>query len=125
MYTILHHITSIDEVKLTAIDYVTSLLVDEPCEVLQTIITKCLHLSQQVYVTLMVLCARNFLKHQYADHASQANESDRICYHGINYGLLKVGSPHTSYDCCACKFPYYCFTKLKDLVNILPHQTKK
>ena len=32
-YEILHHIfTSTDEVTLTAIDYITSLLVSEPCE---------------------------------------------------------------------------------------------
>ena len=60
MYKILRHITSTDEVTLTAIDYVTSLLVNEPCEVLQSIIGKCLHPSKQTYVTSMVLCAYNF-----------------------------------------------------------------
>ena len=125
MYEILRHITSTDEVILTAIDYVTSLLVNEPCEVLQSIINKCLHPSKQVYATSIVLCARNFLKHQYADHVSRSNEVVPICYHGIDYGLLKDGLPRTSHDCCACKFPFYSTSKLKELVRQSPSSDKE
>ena len=125
MYEILRHITSTDEVILTAIDYVTALLVNEPCEVLQSIINKCLHPSKQVYATSIVLCARNFLKHQYADHVSRSNEVVPICYHGIDYGLLKDQLPRTSHDCCACKFPFYSTSKLKELVRQSPSSDKE
>ena len=125
MYEILRHITSTDEVTLTAIDYVTSLLVNEPCEVLQSIIDKCLHPSKQTYATSIVLCARNFLKHQFADHVSRSNENEAICYHGIDYGLLKEGLPRTSHNCCACKFPFYCTSKLKELVTQSPLSDKE
>ena len=125
MYEILRHITSTDEVTLTAIDYVTSLLVNEPCEVLQSIIDRCLHPSKQAYATSIVLCARNFLKHQFADHVSRSNEIESICYHGIDYGLLKDGSPRISHNCCACKFPFYSTSKLKELVKQSPSPDKE
>ena len=125
MFEILRHITSTDEVILTAIDYVTSLLVNEPCEVLQSMIDKCLHPSKQVYASSIVLCARNFLKHQYADHVSRSNEAVPICYHGIDYGLLKDGLARTSHDCCACKFPFYSTSKLKELVKQSPSSDKE
>ena len=46
-------------------------------------------------------------------------------YHGIDYGLLKDGEIHTSHNCCACKFPFYSTSKLKELVQQSPSSDKE
>ena len=48
-----------------------------------------------------------------------------ICYHGIDYGLLKDGEIRTSHNCCSCRFPFYSTSKLKELVQQSPSSDKE
>ena len=96
MYQVVGNITTCDEVGLSAIDYVTSSLVNETCEVLQNIISKCIESKLQDEATKLLLSARNFLKHQFADHVSIL--FDNICYHSVQYGLSKSSPNRTNHN---------------------------
>ena len=116
MYSILNAVTAIDEVSLYAIDYVTSLLVNETCEVLHNIAEKCIDQDDVNHATDLVAATKHFLKHHYTNHCMR--ENDGICWHGLNYGLNKDARVQkTGTNCLACKFPFYTCAKLSILVS--------
>ena len=122
MFKIVNSITTTDEVVLSAIDYVTSLLVNDTCETLQKMISACLLTSQRDSATKLVLSARNFLKHQYSDHVTKSD--DDICFHGIDYGLRRSMPIRTSHNCSHCKFSFYVCNQLNNMVfnSPMPNQ---
>ena len=66
---ILGVVTTSDEAALSAIDYVTALLVTEPCETLQSIVTKCIRdKSERKSLGEMIEITQNFLKNQCGLH---------------------------------------------------------
>ena len=81
MYNVLNLITSSDQSSLYAIDYVTSLLVNETTEVLQEIIEKMLDANLARQSSEMLSVAAYFLRHNYKHHVVIMN--DDICYHRL------------------------------------------
>ncbi len=79
------HLTQDDESILTAIEYVSSTLVDEPCEMLQDIIEQLFAPLHQRQITKLVQSAKYFLKHKYKSHVM--NTDYKLCYHELNYAL--------------------------------------
>ena len=118
MFAIMNATTTCDEKVLMAIDYVTSILVNETCEVLQTIIDRCIHPSLKDTATSLVHTTKNFLKHQYGDHVSIP--SDSICFHGLKYGLDTKCQPKSGHNCIQCSFPFYTCDELKKMVISSP-----
>ena len=91
-YEIAKRVTSSDKAILKAIDYVSTILVNEPIEVLQDILSKMVDDSSTEFDTIQswISIAKNFLKHQYTLYIDKT-DSD-ICFHGINYALSKPGT---------------------------------
>ena len=87
MYNVLNLITSSDQSSLYAIDYVTSLLVNETTEVLQDIIEKILYANLAGQSPEMLSVAAYSLRHNYKHHV--VVENDDIYYHGLNHALNK------------------------------------
>ena len=84
MFKLMNHLTSNDEGILTAIDYVTAVLVNEPCEMLQDVIDRSICATKQSEMTRLLYSSRHFLKHAYKSHVAK---DDDICYHGLDYCL--------------------------------------
>ena len=121
MFQILNSVTTTDEKVLSAIDYVTSILVNDTCETLQTIIDKCVSIHRQPFATSLVLTSRTFLKHQYCDHI--AVENDDICSHSFEYGLKTQQQHRSNYRCNACLFPFYTCHSLLSMVEESPAES--
>ena len=106
MYVILNAVTTTDQISLSAIDYVTSSLVNETTETLQYIIEKLVPLVHAKKASDIVQSTAHFLKHQYGQHVLK--EKDDICYHGIRYALGKNNVlPKLNTSCTQCKFPFF------------------
>ena len=86
MYNILNLITATDQASLYAIDYVTSLLVNETAEVIQDMIDKLLPIDEGKHVSRLLYTASYFLKHKYKHHIVL---DDGVCYHGLSHALTK------------------------------------
>jgi len=114
MFKLISHLTNHDEAVLTAIDYVTAVLINEPCELLQDIIEKAICPSKQKEVAHLLNSARHFLKHKYKSHALM---EDNICYHGLQYCLGKSECTKVDNNCQSCKFPFYVCSRLEELVK--------
>ena len=114
MYRMLAYITANDQATLCAIDYVTSLLVNETTEVLQNIVDSMISVDDQENATNLILSASKFLKHHYQDHV---RIEDDICYHGLSYALGKTTQDKISTSCKSCKFPFFVCSQLLDLVG--------
>ncbi len=84
MYKLMNHLTNNDEAILTAIDYITAILVNEPCEMLQDVIDRCVCTTKQTEMARLLSSAQYFLKHKYKTHVLK---NDDVCYHGLNYYL--------------------------------------
>ena len=82
MYNIVNAVTTIDQVSISAIDYVTSSLVNETTETLQFIIEKMVPLVHAKKASDIVQSTSYFLKYEYGQHVTKDN--DNICYHGIH-----------------------------------------
>ena len=65
MFQILKSVTTTDENVLSAIDYVTSILVNDTSETLQNIIDKCVCVDKQAFATSLVLGSKTFLNYLY------------------------------------------------------------
>ena len=63
MFKLMNHLTSNDEGILTAIDYVTAMLINEPCEMLQEVIDWSICATKQSEMTRLIYSSRHFLKH--------------------------------------------------------------
>ena len=89
---------------LTAVDYVTGVLVNDQFDILQDILERFAK-SEDILKTLTwySTLSRNFLKCQYDNHACM--EHDDISTHGIRYGLaLHYDGPLKEGRCSACDF---------------------
>ena len=120
MYNLLNLLTSTDQASLYAIDYVTSLLVNETSEVLQDIIDKLLDTKAAHQSSEMLSVAAYFLKHNYKHHV--VLEKDDICYHGLKHALSKriptsAQVDKSSHSCNACRFPFFVCDSLKEYVS--------
>ena len=114
MFNLMGHLTNQDEAVLTAIDYVTAVLINEPCELLQDIIDKVICTSKQKHVTQLLHSAKHFLKHKYKSHVVT---EDDICYHGLQYCLGRSMTTKLNNNCQSCKFPFYVCFQLEKLVK--------
>ena len=135
MYNIVNFITASDQASLYAIDYVTSLLVNETGEVMQDIIDKLLSPQEGKEASRLLCSASYFLKHVYKHHVLL---NDDVCYHGLVHALKKPESNKSSNysqttststttttttttklnkNCNACKFPFFVCTKVKQYLN--------
>ena len=114
MFNLMGHLTNQDEAVLTAIDYVTAVLINEPCELLQDIIDKVICTSKQKHVTQLLHSAKHFLKHKYKSHVVT---EDDICYHGLQYCLGRSMTTKLNNNCQSCKFPFYVCSELEKLVK--------
>ena len=120
MYNILNLVTSTDQASLYAIDYVTSLLVNETTEVLQDVIDKMLDTNLARQLSEMLSVAAYFLKHNYKHHI--VLEGDDVRYHGLKHALNKktpstTEVEKTSHTCNACRFPFYFCESLRQGVS--------
>ena len=70
---------------LNSIDYVTCMLVNESCEVLQDIIDKALENEHRDECTKYLIASRNFLKNQFMNLIKI--EDDDCYFHGFTYSL--------------------------------------
>ena len=68
IYRIINNITGYEQVSLNAIDYVTSTLVNETCEVLQDIVDQVILPINRVQAFNMIHSCKYFLKHKYSSH---------------------------------------------------------
>ncbi len=149
MYNILNYITSTDQASLYAIDYVTSLLVNETAEVMQDIIDKLVPSDKAKHASRLLSTASYFLKHKFKHHIVL---NDDVCYHGLSHALKRkkevsptittnesndtvVTSTGTSKDsttsttttncnmsCNACKFPFFVCSTIKQYIQSSTNQ---
>ena len=100
---------------MNAIDYVTSTLVNETCEVLQDIVERIIVPINQDHASNMIHTLKYFLKHRYASHSLHDNGD--ICYHGVTHGLSKNAEPQINIQCPEYKFPFYACDQLKRMCS--------
>ena len=99
---------------MSAIDYVTSILVNETCELLQDIVDKIIPPIYREQSSNMIHSTKYFLKNQCASHSLCHN--DDVCYHGTTYGLSKNAEAKMNTQCSECKFPFYACDQLKKIL---------
>ena len=114
MFKLMGYLTNHDEAVLIAIDYVSAILINELCELLQDIIDKVICPSKQKHVTHLLHSAKYFLKHKYKSHVVI---EDDICYHGLQYYLGRSLTTKLNNNCQSCKFPFYVCSELVLLVK--------
>ena len=114
-YKICNVLTSSDQAMLNSIDYVTCMLVNESCEILQDIIEKAIMNEHREKCTNYVTIAKNFLKNQFKNHIIK--DDDDCCFHGFEYALSRDLNPRSNIDDSGCKFPFYVCDHLKNLVR--------
>lgn len=73
MFKLMNHLTNSDEGILTAINYVTAMLVNKPREMLQEVIDHSICSTKQSEMTKMLYSSGHFLKHVYKSHATKEN----------------------------------------------------
>ena len=118
MFQIMNSITTTDEKVLSAIDYVTSILVNDTCETLHNIVDKFITLQDQQVATSLILATKTFLKHQYCDHVTI--DDDDICFHGFEYGLKRQQQHRSDQGCNNCQFPFYTCDTILSMVHESP-----
>ena len=106
------HVTGGGERLVTAVDYVTGVLVHDQVETLQQIVEDFARdHTTRVRLTSYLELVRNFYKHHVDKHI--VKEGNDVCWHGIEYGLsVEAQQPRTG-RCRACLFPFYFFKLLK------------
>eukprot|EP00049_Salpingoeca_infusionum_P013069 m.244130 g.244130 ORF g.244130 m.244130 type:complete len:880 (-) comp15351_c0_seq3:204-2843(-) len=114
-YRILRNITSSDQKVLSAVDYVTGCLVNDPIDTLRRIAKDFSSSPQHANElhALVDLC-KNFLKSQFDAHARKA---DNCTFHGLHYGLDPTFPERDTVQCKACNFPSYVTRHLQAVVR--------
>ena len=79
-------LTSNDEAMLSSIDYVSGLLVNETCDILQDIVNKFIPNEYQSNCTKYISVAKTFVKNQFKD---QVMKEDGCFFHGLDYALSR------------------------------------
>lgn len=115
MYYILNEITSSDVKTICAVDYVSTILVNDTVEVLQNIIDKCIPPEKVQYTTDLLSSVSFLLKHDYSKLVMQRGTG--ISYHGIDHALSKDDIPRNKFDCNACRYPFYFCHRLKEMIR--------
>ncbi|CAB9519427.1 unknown protein [Seminavis robusta] len=95
---ILSLVVSGDSGMLTAVDYVTSMLLHDTCNLLLRIIGDMLASDQGIVekFTTWLEVTRNFLKVQYIEHA-RMDEDNECCSHGLQHALGQPDNYATMY----------------------------
>ena len=104
-YNICNFLTSSDQAMLNSIDYVTCILVNESCEILQDIIDKAIMNEHHERCTNYLTVAKNFLKNQFKNHIIK--DDDDCCFHGFVYALSRGLVTRQNTNDNGCKFPFY------------------
>ena len=125
-YEILTKITNGGEEMLTAVDYVTGVLVNDQVTLLQRIVDDLVSIDMKPVLSNYIAIMRTFLKQQYDSHALL--EEEEVGAHGIVYGLTKpdLSMPVHKERCNACNFPCFCILELHKAVvaaSQLPNST--
>jgi hypothetical protein len=111
-YTIASTLTSGDEKLLTAVDYVTGILVHDPVDVLQDMVEDFSpNTARRDELTRHLEIARTFLKVKY--HAHACINEDTVPTHGLNYGLNKGNEAERTGKCVACDFVPFFLSELR------------
>ena len=110
------HVTGGGERWVTAVDYVTGVLVHDQIETLQQIggdfaRDNATHARLTNYLESLV---RNFYKHHVDKHILK--EITNVCWHGIDYGLSTSVQEPRAGRCRACLFPLYVFKLLRKVI---------
>ncbi len=87
VYRICNVLTSSNQNMLNLIDYVTCILVNESCEILQNIIDKLIINEHREECIKYVTVAKNFMKNQFK--ISIMMNDDDCCFHGFIYALTR------------------------------------
>ena len=114
-YKICNVLTSSDQAMLNSIDYVTCMLVNESCEILQDIIDKVIMNEHREECTKYVTIAKNFMKNQFK--TSIMNNDDDCCFHGFIYALTRDMPNRTNTNDNGVKFPFFLCNHLKNMVQ--------
>ena len=115
-YEILTKITNGGEKMLTAVDYVTGVLVNDQVTLLQRIVDDLVSIDMKPVLSNYIAIMCTFLKQQYDSHALL--EEEEVGTHGIVYGLTKpdLSMPVYKERCNACNFPNFCNLELHKAV---------
>ena len=115
-YEILTKITNGGEKMLTAVDYVTGVLVNDQVTLLQRIVDDLVSIDMKPVLSNCIAIMRTFLKQQYDSHTLL--EEEEVGTHGIVYGLTKpdLSMPVYKERCNACNFPNFCILELHKAV---------
>ena len=107
---------------LSAVDYVTGVLINDPIRILDRVIEDFTDASsvERKNLKSKVNLTKNFLKVQYNDHINK--ENDNCDTHSIEYALRKVNdstkpSIPRNLTCNACKFPHVVQKLLTEMVD--------
>ena len=84
-FKIANVLTSSDEAMLNSLDYVTCMLVNKTCEILQDIIDTVIMSHDREICKNNLKVAKNFMKNQFKNHI--AKEDDNCCFHSFQYTL--------------------------------------
>ena len=121
-YRIVKEITGGEEKIITAVDYVTGVLVHDSIEMLQKISDDFVHNNlDKVTLSRQLELVRNFFKQQYDSHVQI--ENDNVDTHGIEYGLKKlhpekeINAAVRVETCNGCRFNVVFFTALCDKIK--------
>ena len=104
-------ITSSEEIVVGSIDYVMSLLLSEPIELMQDIVNKFFLNEEKQKFSTYLNSLTHFLKYTYNKHILIDDDS---CTHGLQYGLGRISSSYElsneirkEVTCVHCRFPSY------------------
>lgn len=125
-YRLMKVITSREEKMMTSVDYVVGILVNEPIEIMQSIVDDFTSGQKKEELTEYLAVARNFLKNQYDDHAVMG---DGDAFHGVQFSLEKQRDDSKAAEprdcvCPGCKFPLYVCNLLKEAVETTEENTR-
>ena len=115
-YEILRQKTAGGEKMLSAVNYVTRVLVNDQVTLLQRIVDDIVDTEKKPVLTNYITIMRIFLKQQYDSHA--LTEGDEIGIHGIDYGICKpdLSIPAHAERCNGCNFVTFCKSELQESV---------
>ena len=104
-YKICNVLTSSDQAMLNSIDYVTCMLVNESCEILQDMIDKVVMNEHRDECSKYLIASRNFMKNQFKNIITIDN--DDCCFHGFTYALSRDLRTRKNTNDNGCKFPFF------------------
>ena len=116
-YKICNVLTSSDQAMLNSIDYVTCMLVNESCKILQDMINIVVMNEHHDECSKYLIATKKFMKNQFKNIIKQ--ENDNCCFHGFTYALSRDLPTRKNTNDNGPKFPFFC-DYLKNLVKNNP-----